>query len=149
MFSKLFVIAVCLVTPLYGFVSQSSCTAFRNNVKALMAADKPQELTGWGLDDELWNTLPTGAIRDLKRFVRTGKDELAQNRIETLIEINEYRRGSMTDERTWFEASKAWEFANKVKALDAKEKAKAEKRAEVKAKREAAEAEAEASSTSA
>eukprot|EP00554_Chaetoceros_debilis_P006230 CAMPEP_0194075290 /NCGR_PEP_ID=MMETSP0149-20130528/2328_1 /TAXON_ID=122233 /ORGANISM="Chaetoceros debilis, Strain MM31A-1" /LENGTH=112 /DNA_ID=CAMNT_0038755727 /DNA_START=107 /DNA_END=445 /DNA_ORIENTATION=- len=111
-----------------------------------MATEKPQELTGWGLDDELWNTLPNGAVRDLRRFVRTGKDELAQNRIETLIEINEYRRGSMTDESTWFEASRAWEFGKNVKAIEAKEKAKAEKRAKVKARREKAEAEAEAAS---
>ena len=147
MFSKLFVFAVCFVTPSRGFVSQSTCkTTCRDTVKALMATEKPQELTGWGLDDELWNTLPNGAVRDLKRFVRTGKDELAQNRIETLIEINEYRRGSMTDESTWFEASRAWEFGKNVKAIEAKEKAKAEKRAKVKARREKAEAEAEAAS---
>lgn len=125
------------MAPPRSYVSQTTRTARHDAHKALMATDKPHELTSWGLDDELWDSLPTGAIRDLKRFIRTGKNELAKCRIETVTEISQYRRGSITDEKTWFEASKAWGFGNKVKAIEAKEKAKARRKSRSKGEAEA------------
>ncbi len=143
-------IAACLITSSYSFMPSHAHIAHRNSQPTLLkaaAAEKPQELTDWGMDDDLWATMPGGAVRDLKRFVRTGEVELAQRRIETLIEISLFRTGSATDELTWFQAADAWEADNRERKMRAKEEAKAKKKAESEAAREVAEKAAAAATT--
>lgn len=49
--------------------------------------DMPEQLAEWGMESALWNLIPKGAIRDLRRFALDDKEEMGRNRIATMKEI--------------------------------------------------------------
>jgi len=49
--------------------------------------DIPEQISEWGCDVKLWDVMPRGGRRDLERYARDGKEELARSRIVTLREV--------------------------------------------------------------
>ena len=50
----------------------------------------PETIVDLGCDPQLWQRFPPGAKKDINRFLRTGKHELAQNRVQSIQEILTY-----------------------------------------------------------
>lgn len=46
----------------------------------------PQELSAWGCDDELWDSLRSKGRKSLKQLLRNGNEEMARERIARLRE---------------------------------------------------------------
>eukprot|EP00587_Corethron_hystrix_P011770 CAMPEP_0113323072 /NCGR_PEP_ID=MMETSP0010_2-20120614/16040_1 /TAXON_ID=216773 ORGANISM="Corethron hystrix, Strain 308" /NCGR_SAMPLE_ID=MMETSP0010_2 /ASSEMBLY_ACC=CAM_ASM_000155 /LENGTH=116 /DNA_ID=CAMNT_0000181807 /DNA_START=104 /DNA_END=454 /DNA_ORIENTATION=+ /assembly_acc=CAM_ASM_000155 len=109
-------------------------------------AGMPEQMSELGCDNVLWDSIPMGAQRDIKRFLGTGKEDLARRRIATMKEILQFADeppNGTFDRAKWDQTMSSWE-ANETKKLEmAKAKAKAERmgKAKAKAAREAAEAE--------
>ena len=105
----------------------------------------PGCLAQWAsCDEKLWSVMPPGARRDLTRFARDGKDDLARRRIATIREIAELAydldADAVWDRKAWEQAVTAWEAAVAAAAAAEAAAAKAAKAAKVKAAREAREA---------
>lgn len=150
--------AACLVYDkrAHSFITRSGSnnvrtTNDRGTLLALAAAAEatamPQALTEMGYDLELWNKMPPGAQRDLGRFCRTGKDDLARNRVETMKDILPFVKtpeDGLWEVKAWEKGVSAWE-ANEEAERDAViAKAKAERRERAKAAAAAREAESKA-----
>merc|ERR1719506_1174536 len=111
--------------------------------KAAAVADKsaPEGLAAWGCDDMLWAQMPLGAKRELTRFARDGKEELARNRLQTMREVVGFvdaADDAPWEKGPWDTAVIAWEADQARQEAEAKAAAKAAKAAAAKAKREAA-----------
>ena len=109
----------------------------------MTVAEMPEQLADWGCDAKLWEGMPPGARRDLGRFVRDGKEDVARKRITTMREIAEFTAAcepGTTDE----EARGLWEAAEAAKEVARVKAEKAAKTAAAKAKREAEKAAEEA-----
>ena len=108
----------------------------------------PEELVAWGCDAALWNRMPAGCHRDLRRFARDSIEDLARNRIATMREISGIAHGiepsAMWERATWDKAVAVWEKEEERKAIKAKDAAKAAKKAAREAAKAAEAAEAEA-----
>jgi len=50
----------------------------------------PDTIIDLGCDPAVWQRFPPGAKKDINRFLRTGKQELAQNRVASIQEILTY-----------------------------------------------------------
>merc|ERR1711865_903615 len=50
----------------------------------------PDTMVDLGCDPAVWHRFPPGAKKDINRFLRTGKQELAQNRVASIQEILTY-----------------------------------------------------------
>ena len=85
-----------LLISVSGLLHVPSAVSTRSNVinrrasKCMMAIEAPVEtampdkLAEWGCDAALWSRIPNGAVRDMARFARDGKEGLARKRIETM-----------------------------------------------------------------
>ena len=96
-----------------------------------------------GAATKLWEGMPPGARRDLGRFLRDGKEDVARKRITTMREIADFTatcEPGTTDE----EARGLWEAAEAAKEVARVKAEKAAKTAAAKAKREAEKAAEEA-----
>jgi len=137
---KAITLTIALVTSASAFVPQHTRSTF------MVLADMPVELAEF-CDTELWDMLPLGSHRDLKRFALTGKEELSRDRIATMREILQFvgtEPGAKWEESAWNKGVTAWEIDNAEKIEIEEIKAKAEKKAKSKKAREAKEAAKEA-----
>jgi len=119
----------------------------------------PEALVEFGCNDTIWKNLPYGAQRDIERFCRiAGSDEefvptkefpispmeLAQNRVETMIDINRFVVKKNKDEDApfedlaWNNGVSSWELSNLADKETAIAKAKADKKERNRLLREAA-----------
>jgi len=138
MIARLLIATAYFLCPAHGFLLPRPI----HTLSALAVADEmPEQLAILGCDAALWDFLPWGAHRDLRRFVSTGKEDLARRRFATLREIVQFADGPGV---TWDQAVVAWETNNAEKLAVAKAQAKADMMARAKAKREAEEAEKKA-----
>ena len=97
----------------------------------------PDTFVDLGCDPEVWPRFPPGAKKDINRFLRTGKQELAQNRVASIQEILTYvlpspetktkQQNTITDDDdattvttttfdldAWEKGVAAWEFFRKA-----------------------------------
>eukprot|EP00548_Thalassiothrix_antarctica_P007863 CAMPEP_0194136884 /NCGR_PEP_ID=MMETSP0152-20130528/6833_1 /TAXON_ID=1049557 /ORGANISM="Thalassiothrix antarctica, Strain L6-D1" /LENGTH=143 /DNA_ID=CAMNT_0038833687 /DNA_START=236 /DNA_END=667 /DNA_ORIENTATION=- len=92
----------------------------------------PEQLSDWGCDKALWDAVPHGAKRDLRRYLRTGKEDLARNRMATMREIGTFVKaepGAIWEGKTWHKGVMEWE-ADNLAAIEAENaRIKAEKKA--------------------
>ena len=150
--------AACLVYEkrAHSFITRSGsnnvrATNDRGTLLALAAAaeamEMPEALPDMGCDIELWNKMPPGAQRDLGRFCRTGKDDLARNRVETMKDILPFVKtpeDGLWEMKAWEKGVSAWEANEEAEREAAIAKAKAERRERAKAAATAREAESKA-----
>ena len=106
----------------------------------------PEKLAEWGCDAALWNVLPSGGRKNLKRYVSDDLEELGTLRIATMRAIAEFDDDPEPGSRdAWMKASNAWAQVEAEKLAAAikaeKEAKKAARMAAAAAKKAAAEAE--------
>ena len=100
-----------------------------------LTASMPEELADWaGCDDTTWEEFPPGGRKDLLRFVKHGKQELATNRIATLKEILQFVHdkgtggpGDPWEVDNWETGMSAWEANNVLLKEQEKQRIKKER----------------------
>ena len=100
-----------------------------------------------GCDEALWQLIPPGAIRDLRRYAESGETALATARIATMREVASYLSDDAGPEfarEPWDAAVASWEANEAVKEAEAIKAAKAAKLAAAKARKAKADAAAAA-----
>ena len=100
----------------------------------------PDQVAKWGCDATFWERIPKGARKDIRRYARDGKEDLARARIATMREIAAFA-DTLEPTATWSQAVSAWEEAEEARLAEeakAAKAAQASRRMERKAAEEAA-----------
>ena len=95
----------------------------------------PDQMAKWGCDATFWERIPKGARKDIRRYARDGKEDLARARIATMREIAAFA-DTLEPTATWSQAVSAWEEAEEARLAEEAKAAKAARMAKAKEGRE-------------